>query len=127
MKVLDIHPTRCWSLHGRNERVIAQLRAAVAIEDTELRDEILRNIPDGKAFGFVGDATKLEFAPRFFDEVNVAFTPDVQQRTQLRQCVRRWCKNRVEIPEPDEDENQEVRWGSLWHKILGRMMPNTAS
>lgn len=123
MKVLDIHPNCCWSLTGPDEKTIEQLRSGVAIADPQLRDVVLQRIA-GRAFGFVGDATRMEFAPHIFDAVNVRFTPqDVSQRVLLRQCVRRWSKNKADL----QDETvQEVRWESLWNRLFLRFAPGSA-
>src|SRR5688500_17884550 len=95
MKVLDINANSCWSFHGPDVNTIARLRAAVGLEDPQMRNVLLQKI-DGKAFGFVGDPTKLDFAPRFFDEINLNFTPELNRRVALRQCVRRWSKNKAD-------------------------------
>ena len=126
MKVLDINLNSCWSFHGPDVNTIARLRAAVEIHDPQMRDLVLENI-DGKAFGFVGDPTKLEFAPRFFDEVNLNFTPQVSQRVALRQCVRRWSKNKADLQEETASEvGLAAHWGSLWQRVFGRMTPTHA-
>ena len=119
MKVLDIHPNYCWSFTGPDEKTIKSLRSAVEIADPQLRDVVLQRI-GGRAFGFVGEAAKMEFAPRAFDAVNLGFTPrEVSQRVLLRQCVRRWSKNKADL---QDDTSQEVRWDSLWNRILGRLV-----
>src|SRR5688572_18564870 len=100
MKVLDINAHCCWSLQGPDQDTIARLRAAVEIEDPGVRKAALHKI-EGKAFGFVGDPTRLDFAPRFFDEVNLNFTPEAAQWTPLRQCIRRWSKNEPDLREED--------------------------
>jgi len=125
MKVLDINPTCCWSFYGRDEKTINLLRKAVAIEDPQLREHALRSIPNGKAFGFVGDVTRMDFSSRFFDQVNVRFTPDFSQRGQLQQCVRRWSK----IPNTLEhsDEARKSGWPSLWNRIVGSLSPAPAT
>ena len=125
MKVLDINQSCCWSFHGRDKRTINLLREAVAIEDPRLRDRALQSIPNGKAFGFIGDVTRLDFAARFFDEVNLNFTPEFSQRGPLHQCVRRWSKT----PGASEfnTEKLESRWSSWLNKIFRQLSPTTAT
>lgn len=122
MKVLDINANSCWSFHGPNGNTIARLRAAVGIQDPRMREVVLQNI-DGKAFGFVGDPTKLDFAPRFFDEVNLNFTPEVHERVALRQCVRRWSKYKADL---HEDTSSDAQWGSVWQRVFERLTPSAA-
>jgi hypothetical protein len=125
MKVLDINPTCCWSFHGRDQKTIDLLRQAVAIEDPQLREQTLRSIPNGKAFGFIGDVTRLDFSARFFDQVNVNFTPDFSQRGQLSQCVRRWSKSANTFDAHDQAE--EPRWSSFLNRLLGTPSPSAAT
>ena len=124
MKVLDIHPNCCWSFTGPDENTIEQLRTAVGIADPQLRDVVLQQI-DGRAFGFVGDAAKIDFAPRVFDAVNLTFQPqEVSQRALLRQCVRRWSKFKTDL---QEDTSKEVQLGSMWNRVFGRLTPNLST
>ena len=122
MKVLDINPNCCWSFHGRDQKTIDLLRHAVAIEDPQLREQTLRSIPNGKAFGFIGDVARLDFSARFFDQVNVNFTPDFSQRGQLQQCVRRWSKTANTLD--TQDQAHEPRWFSLLNRLLGTTSPS---
>ncbi len=120
MKVLDINPNCCWSFQGPDRETIERLRAAVEIEDAGLRKETLERI-EGKAFGFVGDPTNLDFAPHFFDEVNVNLAPEEAERNSLRQCVRRWSKSPAWMR---EDAEETAFSGTFWRRIVSRLVPN---
>ncbi|HVK57497.1 MAG TPA: hypothetical protein VM735_01850 [Candidatus Kapabacteria bacterium] len=126
MKVLDINSTCCWSFHGPNEDTIQQLRAAVQIADAKSREAALAEVQDGKAFGFVGEASTLDFATGFFDEVNLNFDPKPQKRVALRQCMRRWSKRPVKTEVYDEEES-ETSLVRGFRKLFARMTPSYAT
>ena len=122
MKVLEIYPNHCWSLHGPDAETILKLRAAVSLADEEIRELALQQIPDGEAFRFVGDPTTFTLGNDFFDEVRLTYTPaDVATRVQLRQCIRRWSKNEPKVSEELEirsDAAKKVRLASYFEELL---------
>ena len=124
MKALDIYPNHCWTFHGPDLKTIARLRAAVETQDVEERDAALRRIKDGKVFYFPGDPAKLEFAPRFFDQVQIHFEPDVQKRVLLRQCVRRWMKQSVPVRELEETPSNFGELQGWFRRLMGRVTPS---
>ena len=130
MKVLDIYPDGCWSLTGVNEQTIAKLRAAVSIADQEDRELALSHIFEGQAFRFLGDPTKFQFAPGFFDKVNLMFAPDISNRVQLRQCIRRWSKNapHFSIEEKEQDAPaQSAGFGPIISRYIAKLIPPPAT
>jgi len=127
MKVLDIHSNHCWTFHGQDESTISRLRAAVEHPDAAERDALLRRIDDGKVFYFPGDAAKLEFAPRCFDEIQIHFEPDLQKRVQLRQCVRRWMKTGRPVRELEEIPSDFGAVRGWFHRFIERISPIYAS
>jgi hypothetical protein len=127
MKVLDIYPTHCWTFHGPDENTIARLRAAVEHPNCEQRDALLRRIEDGKVFYFPGDAVKLDFSPRFFDEVQIQFEPDVQKRVQLRQCVRRWLKKNAAARELEDAPSNYEKIQGWFQRLRAKIAPSYAT
>ena len=126
MKVLDINSNCCWSFHGPNEDTIEQLRAAVQIVDAKSREAALADVLDGKAFGFVGEPSTLDFAAGFFDEVNLNVEPEPQKRVALRQCMRRWSKRPVTAEVCEEEEAETLLTRGV-RKLLARMTPSYAT
>ena len=124
MKVLDIYPNHCWSLHGPNAETILKLRTAVSLADEHCREFALQQIPDGEAFRFVGDPTTFTLANDFFDEVRLMYTPaDVAKRVQLRQCIRRWSRNEPKVfdelnPKVGYDVPKKLRLASYFGEFL---------
>ena len=129
MKVLDIYPDGCWSFRGLNQQTIQKLRAAVLIADESDRELALSHIPEGEAFRFVGDPVKFEFAPRFFDKINLMFAPDATRRAPLRQCISRWSKNPIQFPDHPQAENAPAATleGPPFSRYLAKLLPSWAS
>ena len=128
MKVLDIYPDGCWSFRGVNEEAILKLRAAVLIADEADRELALSYIPEGDAYRFIGDPAKFEFAPGFYDKVNLMFAPGVSNRVKLRQCIRRWSKNAVQFgTDGEENPPAGTEERPTITRYLAKLLPTWAS